>query len=229
VEIIPKEIRDRYETWEWRNASVILAGKHPEEWKDLLDVLGKFRLRHGWIVKPGGARSDIPKFIDGELASRGWKKQRFETRISVKLVEEPPRGRGAQKAQRAKPAQAAPEAMTLEGPLAKDENEIVYDSPTHEVDMFKNRVAIEVEWNNKTEFYDRDLNNFRLLFDLRVVDVGVIITRSDELRTGGGIWKKFGASSTNVGKLIPRLEGGGGGGCPVLVFAITKKLYVKDG
>src|SRR5690606_23769635 len=50
-------------------------------------------------------------------------------------------------------------------------------SPTHEVDVLKNRVALEVEWNNKDPFYDRDLNNFRLLFDLRVIDVGVIITR----------------------------------------------------
>jgi hypothetical protein len=33
--------------------------------------------------------------------------------------------------------------------------------PTHKIDNFKNRIGLEVEWNNKTEFYDRDLNNFR--------------------------------------------------------------------
>ncbi len=33
--------------------------------------------------------------------------------------------------------------------------------PTHKIDNFKNRVGLEVEWNNKTEFYDRDLNSFR--------------------------------------------------------------------
>ena len=44
-------------------------------------------------------------------------------------------------------------------------------SPTHSVDCFKNRIALEIEWNNKDPFYDRDLNNFRLLFDLRVVSV----------------------------------------------------------
>jgi hypothetical protein len=53
---------------------------------------------------------------------------------------------------------------------------VVRASPTHEVDCFKAKVALELEWNNKTEFYDRDLNNFRLLFELRVADVGVIIT-----------------------------------------------------
>jgi len=40
------------------------------------------------------------------------------------------------------------------------------DSPTHKVDCFRNRVALEVEWNNKDPFFDRDLNNFRLLFEL---------------------------------------------------------------
>jgi hypothetical protein len=106
-----------------------------------------------------------------------------------------------------------------------------YRIPTHSVDCFKSRVAIEVEWNNKTPFYDRDLNNFRLLFDLRVIDAGVIITRSDELQRifdelGKG--KSYGKSTTIVEKLYPLIDGGGGGGCPILVFAITEKLYEPD-
>ena len=42
-------------------------------------------------------------------------------------------------------------------------------SPTHKVDCYKNRIALEIEWNNKDPFFDRDLNNFRLLFDLRAI------------------------------------------------------------
>jgi len=45
-------------------------------------------------------------------------------------------------------------------------------TPTHKIDNFKNRVGVEVEWNNKTEFYDRGLNTFRLLRELRVLSVG---------------------------------------------------------
>ena len=106
-----------------------------------------------------------------------------------------------------------------------------FESPTHKVDCFKNHVAIEIEWNNKDPFFDRDLNNFRLLFDLRTVSVGVIITRCDELqkifnKLGRG--PSYGASTTHMGKLLPRMEGGGGGGCPVLVFGITSKLYEED-
>ncbi len=103
-----------------------------------------------------------------------------------------------------------------------------YDSPTHKIDCFKNHVALEVEWNNKDPFYDRDLNNFRLLFDLRAVSVGVIVTRGDELQAifdeiGKG--SSYGNSTTHMGKLLPKIEGGGGGGCPILAFGITRQLY----
>ncbi len=110
-------------------------------------------------------------------------------------------------------------------------DERTYESPTHSIDCYKNNVAVEVEWNNKDPFYDRDLNNFRLLYDLRAVDVGVIITRSDELQQ---IFKElgratsYGASTTHMSRLLPRIEGGGGGGCPILVFGITRRLYVED-
>ena len=102
------------------------------------------------------------------------------------------------------------------------------DSPTHSVDCFKNKVALEIEWNNKDPFYDRDLNNFRLLFDLRAISVGVIVTRCDELQeifSSLGRGSSYGNSTTHMSKLIPRIEGGGGAGCPILVFGITKKLY----
>ncbi|MEO6718000.1 MAG: BglII/BstYI family type II restriction endonuclease [Novosphingobium sp.] len=107
------------------------------------------------------------------------------------------------------------------------------DSPTHKVDCFKGRVGLEIEWNNKDPFFDRDLNNFRLLFDLRVIDVGIIVTRASNLQAlfktlGKKVADKYGASTTHMDKLLPRLEGGGGGGCPILAFGITSAKYVED-
>lgn len=105
------------------------------------------------------------------------------------------------------------------------------DTPTHKIDCFRNRVALEIEWNNKDPFYDRDLNNFRLLFDLRAISVGVIITRCDELQdifNELGRGSSYGASTTHMRKLLPRIEGGGGAGCPILVLGISKTLYVED-
>jgi hypothetical protein len=114
--------------------------------------------------------------------------------------------------------------------IVVDERKI--ESPTHKVDCFKNGVALEIEWSNKDPFFDRDLNNFRLLFDLRAISVGVIVTKADALRPvieglGQKVWDKFGTSTTWMRKLIPRIEGGSGGGCPILVFGITPKLYVE--
>jgi hypothetical protein len=105
------------------------------------------------------------------------------------------------------------------------------ESPTHSVDCFKGRVALEVEWNNKDPFYDRDLNNFRLLFDLQVIDVGVIITRCSELQRIFNLLDKgssYGNSTTHMGKLLPRLRGGSGGGCPIVAFGISTALYIED-
>jgi hypothetical protein len=102
-------------------------------------------------------------------------------------------------------------------------------APTHKVDCHRNGVALEVEWNNKDPFFDRDLNAFRLLYDARAIGVGVIITRCDHLQ---GIFEQvdrgasFGTSTTHMSKLLPRIYGGSGGGCPLLVLGITEQLYV---
>jgi hypothetical protein len=101
-------------------------------------------------------------------------------------------------------------------------------NPTHKIDNFKNRVGVEVEWNNKTEFYDRDLNNFRILRNLKVLSVGVIITRLTELQRlfdqlGKG--KSFGNSTTHWDKLIPKVDGGGAGGCPILLIGMGMACY----
>ena len=101
-------------------------------------------------------------------------------------------------------------------------------APTHKVDYFRNRIAIETEWNNKDPFYDRDLTTFRLLFELNVLSVGVIITRASELQDifdDLGRGKSYGNSTTHMGKLIPKLENRASGGCPVLAFGIRRAAY----
>lgn len=110
-----------------------------------------------------------------------------------------------------------------------DEEETL--APTHHFDYYKNRVAIETEWNNKDPFFDRDLNAFRLLFDLNVMSVGVILTRADELQAifnelgrGGAA----GQSTTHMSKLIPKIDNNGSGGCPVIAFGITQRKYDRE-
>ena len=134
-------------------------------------------------------------------------------------------------------AGAIDEALTARGWVEKQfktaitVDEYTEQSPTHKVDCYKGKVGLEIEWNNKDPFFDRDLNNFRLLFELRALSVGVIVTRCDGLQAifnklgkGGS----YGNSTTHMSKLLPRLNGGGGGGCPVLVFGIRDSLFVED-
>ena len=105
-------------------------------------------------------------------------------------------------------------------------------SPTHKVDCFRNGVALEMEWNNKDPFFDRDLNNFRLLYDLRVVDVGVIVTRTTALQevltSVGRNATTYGKATTHTHKLYPKIDGGGAGGCPVIAFGIKPEAYIDD-
>lgn len=105
-------------------------------------------------------------------------------------------------------------------------------SPTHKVDCFKGKVALEMEWNNKDPFFDRDLNNFRLLFDLQAIDAGIIVTRTTALQavleSAGRAKTTFGKATTHTEKLYPKIRGGGAGGCPVLVFGIKPEAYFDD-
>lgn len=65
-------------------------------------------------------------------------------------------------------------------------NGIQKESQSHEVDhvrSFENgaRIALEIEWNNKDPFYDRDLENFKRLHADGAISVGVIVTRGRSL------------------------------------------------
>jgi Restriction endonuclease BglII len=190
--IIPADIAERYEVFEWRNGLAILASAHPDKWANILEVLRGFSFTTSDVLKPSGSKGLIASKLDLHFTKLGWSEKKFETKIVV------------------------------------DDSE--HAAPTHKVDCYKDRVALEVEWNNKDPFYDRDLNNFRLLFELRAIDAGVIITRCTELqqifnKLGRG--SSFGNSTTHMAKLLPRLEGGSGGGCPVVVFGIRAACYVE--
>jgi len=100
---------------------------------------------------------------------------------------------------------------------------------THKVDYIKGRVAFDLEWNSKDQTFDRDLFAFKTFFEFERISLGVLVTRSTALGPwlkglGPEIGTKYGASTTHMGKLLPRLEAGRSGGCPVLVFGITKAL-----
>ncbi len=60
------------------------------------------------------------------------------------------------------------------------------ESISHEIDHVKRfaagTFALEIEWNNKDPFFDRDLENFKRLHADGVISVGAIITRAESLQ-----------------------------------------------
>jgi Restriction endonuclease BglII len=61
------------------------------------------------------------------------------------------------------------------------------ESQSHEVDHIRDFagdvVALEIEWNNKDPFFDRDLENFKRLHADGAISLGIIITRGAACKT----------------------------------------------
>jgi hypothetical protein len=75
--------------------------------------------------------------------------------------------------------------FTIEKRINGEESE----SQSHEIDHVRSfsvdskytRIALEIEWNNKDPFYDRDLENFKRLHADGAISVGIIVTRGRSL------------------------------------------------
>src|SRR6202035_1770869 len=56
---------------------------------------------------------------------------------------------------------------------------------SHEIDHVREfasgTIALEIEWNNKDPFFDRDLENFKRLHSDGAISVGIIVTRGRTL------------------------------------------------
>lgn len=60
------------------------------------------------------------------------------------------------------------------------------ESQSHEVDHIKKldsgTLALEIEWNNKDPFFDRDLENYKRLHADGAISIGIMITRGPDLQ-----------------------------------------------
>jgi hypothetical protein len=198
IDDLPEFLRTHYEVHERQHATAVLKLDFPKEYRDIVEVLSAFRLKKSEIIKPGGGKSEISKGLDDAFSDRDWEEKGFSIATAI------------------------------------DGEEL--QSATHSIDCYKNEVGLEIEWNSKDQTFDRDLINFSRLYDAGKLSVGVIVTRCDELQDlfdslvdaeGETVGRKYGASTTHMSKLLPRLAQRRNGGCPVLVFGISKALYVE--
>jgi hypothetical protein len=191
LETVPSGYRVRVT----RYADIILANAFPDLWRDLIGAFDELMIEVAELERGGGNRTPIAQRFDASLARRGWGKRTIEIEKHIDRIS----------------------VMGVRG---------------HEIDMFKigpggeyPGVGCEMEWNNKDPFFDRDLNNFAALHREGVLAVGVIVTRGPALQSRLNLRKiggaqKYGASTTWWDKLLPRVNLGGGGECPLLLVGI---------
>ncbi len=100
---------------------------------------------------------------------------------------------------------------------------------SHEIDHVRRSdngaIALEIEWNNKDPFFDRDLENFQRLHSEGAISAGVIVTRGQSLQanlvrivadcaadhavTGFDDLAQFGVTPTDRQRGMVRAEGDG--------------------
>lgn len=196
---IPNDITLLYEVHDYKHAAAILSQEFPIEFNELCTALLSFSLTNDDMITAGGSESQIPKTFSNILRPLGWNEKNLEAELKV-----------YEKLNR-----------------TNRELKSSINHGSHKVDYLKGRVAFDLEWNSKDQTFDRDLYAFRAFFEYDAISVGVLVTRSNLLDTifkDLGIHTKYGASTTHMGKLLPRLDAGRSGGCPVLVFGITPAL-----
>lgn len=212
-------IAEKFEFFSYGHALEILNQSFPEEWNDLQDCLEKLEIRLDDLRQEGGNKSPIPKKFDEVLIPKGWREMRITADLVIKKF--------YRQTSSLQPniSESAVEMSVLEGYI-----------DAHNIDFIKNRVAFDLEWNSKDQTFDRDLSAIKTYFDCSLIDVGIIITRDESLNEifraekdfkGNLLIKKYGASTTWIGKLLYRLDARRHGGCPVLAIAIRKEC-VKD-
>lgn len=210
--IFSEAIQAKFEIYSYRNAASILKSSFPAQFEQIVTALESFHVTTAMIREPGGSKGQIAKYVD-TLFQDGWAETRISADLHVKLLH-------------AKSANVIIDQYTRQGFL-----------DGHRIDFVNGRVAVDLEWNSKDQTYDRDLYAFSAFYEAGAIDLGVFITRGTSMdnaffRSLGNVlkkdgtegnqpvYKKFGASTTWMGKLLYRLDAGRNGGCPVLAFGI---------
>lgn len=203
MRFIDNDLQQKYEFYNFNNAVEVLTQAYDDEWKEIVAALRLFTIKVSDLVIGGGNESAIPKHFSETLRPLDWKEIKITGDLVVRLHQR--------------------------NPVVIEERKIVDFIDGHNIDYVKGEVAVDMEWNSKDQTFDRDLYAFRTFYDCGIIKCGVIITRSEALNavfSDLGIKKKYGASTTWMGKLLPRIQSRRHGGCPILVVGILPKAVV---
>ena len=136
------------------HAKAILTVDFPQALAELEEVLLGLTIPIEEIVGSGGGETKGTQRLRRGLAARHWVKTKFEIQKSI--------------------------------------NGVKAESISHEVDHVRSFIqgesprpkmlALEIEWNNKDPFFDRDLENFKRLHAEGAISVGIVVTRGASLQ-----------------------------------------------
>ena len=224
---INPELLEKFEFFSYNHAAEIITQSFPQEWSELVDCLSKLEITTQDLREAGGNETKIPKKFDDILYPYGWREIRISGDLHIKFF---PR----QAEQRGRFSSEPYEERVIKGYI-----------DGHNIDFLKGRIAYDLEWNSKDQTFDRDLLAMRTYYDCDIISAGVIITRSlelndvfrtvydydDKAQQWRPILRKYGASTTWMGKLLPRLDSRRNGGCPILAIGIRNKCIIdwKEG
>jgi len=134
------------------HAKAILAGDFPSVEAELEEVLIGATIPIEEIIAGGGGEAKGTQRLRRGLQAKGWDTKTF---IVEKRINDVPREAVSHKMDHVKAFELG--------------------------DGSAGTIAMEIEWNNKDPFYDRDLENFKRLHADGAISVGVIITRGRTL------------------------------------------------
>lgn len=214
---LDEALSEKFELFSYRNAATILANRYPETKSDLINLLCRLELTTDMIRMPGGNKGPIVKHIESMMSERWKREARISADLKVKIKTKMPK---------------LTNGYTKEGYL-----------DGHQIDYMSGRVALDIEWNSKDQTFDRDLYAMSAFYEAGAIDLGILITRGHSIDEGNflrslgkvltkdgeegdaDVFPKFGASTTNMSKLLYRLEAGRNGGCPVLVIGLKTGAF----
>lgn len=210
---VKEELFDKFEFQNYGHALEILSEAFPDEWNEIQEALQQLTISIDDLKTAGGNETAIPKKFDDVLYPLGWREIKITGDLLVKLY----------------PRRADQRGRFSDEPFDQKTIEGYIDG--HNIDFIKGKVAFDLEWNSKDQTFDRDLLAMRTYFDCGLIEVGIIVTRAEELNdifreitddNGKALIKKYGASTTWMGKLEYRLKSRRNGGCPILAVGIKK-------
>jgi hypothetical protein len=137
------------------HALAILEVDFPDAAAELEEVMLSQSVPIEEIIGSGGGETKGTQRLRNGLTAKNWTKQTFTIK---KTINDEPR----------------------ESVSHKVDHVRSFDRP----DGRRYRIALEIEWNNKDPFFDRDLENFKRLRSEGGISVGMVVTRGTSLQDG---------------------------------------------